>query len=447
MNKRRIMGMILAACLALALFRGEWQWGRGLEEIFWLRVVTATAPLGILLISGFLLGAFRYRGSPRRLILLFLGAGLFGATVLMHTMSRSEFEAHVRPDFYVVLVQMAVCAAVGYWMAADLRDTRWALSRCAFGLAALALYAGIARGLGLGDAYVYLVPSYPVSLLIGFAFCWYLSHFLLGKTGWIWPLLGILACSVELIVPFRKPIIPGLVIASAVIFLCCLWTASRRFAVFARGILLVTVGLSAVFAANQVSSGRLTELLGAKIRTKYLHETRESRHDTLVKTIERASAKRFILFQEGLARFEASPAIGTGFGPLVSLGLREPRAPKLVHVHNGYLDLLMSAGLIGSIPVFVGILWWLALVFRPTVLERTGALIIPLIGYFFSIAAYNIGACSRTFFSLNSFTVFLMAIAVGVADHALPVASLRREAARVFGYHAWPGRFGAASRL
>ena len=437
MNTRRAVAVVCGFCLMVALLRYEWKWG--LPEISFLRrVATAIIPLAVLMTTGFVTGAFRYRGSPRRLFLILLGASLFGAIVISHRVAPSGVLASVRPDFYVVLAQMAVCAAIGYWMARDARDVHWMLSRCALCLAAISVFGGITRVLGMEQSNPYLVPAFPVALTVMFGHCWYLSQWLNGPRRSIWPLLGILACSPMLLMTFHKPIVFGLVVSSAFISVHSMWATRRVYTILTRGALLLVIGCSMFFVADAASSNQISARLEDKIRDKYLHQTVAARYESFGETLERMSAGRIQLAKNAIAIFVESPLVGTGFGQKVG---KVGEMRSAVHVHNGYLDLLISAGVVGALPVFGGIIWWFTLALRRSVAAQMGPLIIPCVGFTVSVMAYNLGGVSRSFFALNSFAIFIMAITVGLADQALAMTGERNR------YYNWLARFSSRRPL
>lgn len=437
MNQRRGMAVVCGLCLAFAMLRAEWTWNLP-ESIFWLRIATTTVPLGILLVAGFFAGAFHQRVEPRRLFLLLLIAFIFGAIVFSHRVAPSGVTAQVRPDFYVGLVQMAVCAAIGYWMARDARDARWLLSRCALCFALVSVYGGIVRLLGVGESFPYLVPGYPVRLFIIFGHCWYLYRWLTSTRWSIGALLGIVACSPEILITFHKPILFCTLVPSLFIFVYSLWATRRLYAVVARSILLIVLGVSALCVADWASSHRVTEQVEATFRARFLHERAAARYESLGETLERLSGGRFHLWRVAVSRFAESPVVGSGFGQKFGGAAGERWR---VHVHNGYLDLLIAAGIVGTLPVFAGVIWWFTLVSRPSVTSRMGALTIPCIAFIVSVVAYNIVGCSRSFPALNSFTIFIMALLVGLADQAL--ATTRQPNRR---YHRL-GRFPSRRRI
>ena len=369
---------------------------------------------------------------------MFLGASVFGAIVFGHSVARSSVLAYVRPDFYVVFAQMAVCAAIGYWMARDPRDVRWMLSRCALCLAVLSVYGGIARITGLGWSYPYLVPAYPVALFIVFGHCWYLNQWLTSPRRPIGALLGILACSPMLLMTFHKPIVFCVVVSSLFMAAYTLWASRRVYTILTRAALLLVTGAALFLVVEVASSNRISARLESQFRDRYLHQSSAARHETFRQTLERLSSGRFELWRASLARFAESPLVGSGFGQRMRSVASKDRG---VHVHNGYLDLLISAGAVGALPVLLGVAWWFSLVSRRRVAMQVGSLTIPCIAFTVSVMAYNLGGVSRSFFALNSFAIFIMAIAVGLADHAL---AMTRERNR---YYNWLGRLPSRRHL
>lgn len=424
MNTRRAMGVVCGLSLAIALMRNEWTSGFA-QFSFFQRIATAVVPLGILVITGFFVGAFRYRGDARRLFVMVLGACVFGAIVFAHSVAPSGVVAAVNPDFYVVLAQMAVCAAIGYWMAHDARDARWVLSRCALCLALVSVYGGIVRLLGVGELSPYLAPGFPVRLFILFAYCWYLHQWLTGPRWSVGALLGIVACSPELILAFHKPVVFCTGLTFVFMFVYSIWATRRVYAVVTRCALLIVLGALVFIAADVAQGSRISAHVKNTIKHRYLHASAAERYESLFEKLERVAGGRFELWRSAASRFTESPIVGSGFGQNFSPGSSRTRG---VNVHNGYLDLLIAAGIVGALPVIAGLIWWLTLVSRRSVTRQMGTVVTPCLAYVVSIMVYNVVGCSQTFFALNSFVVFVMAIAAGLADQALATARRRRRA-------------------
>jgi O-antigen ligase len=86
------------------------------------------------------------------------------------------------------------------------------------------------------------------------------------------------------------------------------------------------------------------------------------------------------------------------------------------------LDLLLSVGILGALPVAIALIWWFRLAFGRDLAKYRGQLVIPCLAFVVAILIYNLGGGSRVFFSLNAFLLFFMAVIVRLAD-GLPVAS------------------------
>ena len=427
MNTRRLMLVVFLACLALGSFRFEWTYGIP-EGSFFMRVAVAVVPVAVVLISGLAVGAFRLRGNARRWWFALMGGAIFGTIVAVHALVPHEFTASLRPDFYLSLTLTIAGAMIGYWFAADLRDLQWGLKSIAFFLALLSVYAGLMRLIGARELSPLLVPGWPVRLFILFAYCWYL-HEWLNRSRWsIGPLLGLVACSPEVFMTFHKPTLFCAVVASAFLFFYSLWATRRVTAIVARTAVLALIGVSMLLAANLFASGQLFERINREVAQRMLHEGARKRNETLGEAVERMAGNRFYLWREGLARFQTSPLIGVGFGQQIvgreshleqGAGMGERYA---VYVHSGYLDLLVSVGILGSLPIGIALIWWLRLTLSRDLAKYRGHLVVPCLAFVFAIFAYNLGGGSRVFFSLNAFLVFFMAVIVRLAD-GLPAAT------------------------
>ena len=429
MNERRLMLVVFLACLWLGTFRFEWTVGVP-ETNFFMRVALAAVPVAIVLVSGFTVGAFRIGGNARRWGFALIGAGIFGTILAVQALFPNEFTASLRPDFYLSLVLTIAGAMIGYWFAADLRDLQWGLKRIAFFLALLSVYAGLLRLIGMSQFAPLLVPGWPLRLFILFAYCWYLYEWLSRSRWSIGPLLGLVACSPEVFISFHKPILFCAVVASTLVFFYSIWATRRIPTIVARSALLPAIGLSVLVSANVLTSGQVFEGMKEKVTRRMLHEGARTRNETFGQAVERVAGNRFFLWREGLSRFRTSPLIGVGFGQQITGRGFHPeegagRGERFaVYVHNGYLDLLISVGILGALPVGIALLWWLRLALRRDLARRGGQLVVPCLAFVITVLVYNMAAGSRVFFSLNAFLVFFMAVIVRLAD-GLPAAVSR----------------------
>jgi len=426
MNHRRTMLLVFLACLGLGTFRAEWSYNVP-ETSFVMRVVVAVVPVATVLIAGFALGAFRIRWNTHRLWFACAGLVVLGAVQAVHVLFPSGYGAVLRPDFYLSLILTVAGAMIGYWFAADVRDLQWGLKKIALLLALLSVYGGLMRLIGADQIHPLLVPGFPIRLFILFAYCWYL-HEWLNRSKWsLGPLLGLAACSPEVFITFHKPVLFCAVVASTFLFVYSIWVTHRVAAVAARTVALLTIGTSLFVTANLLASGQIVEHVTQVVTQRMLHESARQRGETSGEALARIAGNRLYLWKEGLATFQASPLVGVGFGQQVGGMASNPQDPTgrglrySVYVHNGYLDLLLSVGILGTLPVAVALIWWLRVALRRELSRRMGYLVVPCLAFVVSILAYNLGGGSRLFFSLNAFTVFFMAAIVRLAE-ALPAA-------------------------
>jgi len=423
------MLMVFLACLALGTFRAEWTYNVPVTSLF-MRVAVAVVPVATVLVCGFVLGVFQVPASTKRLWFALAGLVVFGAIQAVHALFPSEYGVVLRPDFYLSLILTVAGAMIGYWFAADVRDLHWGLKRIALLLALLSVYGGLMRLIGAEQLNPLLVPGFPIRLFILFAYCWYL-HEWLNRSKWsIGPLLGLAACSLEIFITFHKPILFCALVGSTFLFFYSMWATRRVFAVLGKTGVLIAIAASLFVTVNVSTSGRLIYHINQQVAQNLLHEGARMRYETLAQTMDRLSGRRFALWEEGWNRFKESPLVGVGFGQQIGGWAFNPEDPtgrgirRSVYLHNGYLDLLVSVGILGSLPVAFALIWWLGLAFRRDLARRMGYLVVPCLAFVSTILAYNLGGGSRVFFSINAFTAFFMAVVVRLADSFSATAPL-----------------------
>jgi O-antigen ligase len=181
------------------------------------------------------------------------------------------------------------------------------------------------------------------------------------------------------------------------------------------------MAVPAFVVLDAVSHRGITDAIQEQVRTKYLHEDYRGEARTLAEAIDNASGGRFKIWQEGLEMFFARPWLGSGYRPYA-----EVQAGEEVHIHSFYLDLLVSFGLVGSLPIFAFILLWLRSMFRRAVLSGSEYDFAPCVAYCLAILAVNFVASTRAFFTLSSFVVLLMTATAGVAAQLTSAEAQRR---------------------
>jgi len=424
MNNHRWVTIVIAFCLGLSILGAEWTWGYSGGEFFWLRGISRIFPSACLLLLAIVTGAFGVRPNGIRFhFAVFGGLCFVGALMAQMTLS-TKTERLVSFDYATLgTIQTVLFAFMGYWIGQDEREAKWLLQRFALACACASIFTTICRVAGL-SGYPFLDAAWPVMLIVLFGYCWYLYAWLTSPWANPGSLFGVAACSLEVWVTFAKPIIFSAVVGSLFLFLYSMWTTRKRLTVVGKAGILSAMAAITLMAANAYTSGRMAAAVEDTIYNKFLHtdETKMYRIDSFEDLLEKASGGRWKMWQEAMGRFYENPWFGSGFGQSFS-GIANDES---IYVHNWYLDLLLSIGIVGSLPIFAVVVWWIVLVTRKRVVVGQKHFIVPCLAYFVSIMAYNCGGSIRIFFTMQSLMVLIMAITAALADRVLASTPTRQ---------------------
>lgn len=417
MKKYHWISVVIFLCLALSILGAEWTTGFTGGGFFWLRAASRIGPPLCLFVLGAFTGAFRIRSGARRDFAL-LGGLLVLACLVTHEITYFggvEWEGGFDYSLLGSLLAVA-CGYQGYWVAQNEHESRWLLRKIAFACALGSLLGGCLRVAGL-EGYPFLVPGWPTRLVFLFGYCWYLHQWLTSRAKHLWGLLGVAACSVEVWLAFHKPVVFSASVASVVLVCYSLWATRRPAIILWRMGILSLLAITAFVAVNTYSSGRLLSQVEEIIYEKFLHQSAEDIRAS-GERLEKAAGGRFDLWEVGFERFKRYPLFGSGFGQSVS-GTASAEDGAAVYLHNWYLDYLVSGGIVGSLPIFAALVWWLLRVSKRRVITQAGSVVVPCLAYIAALMAYNLGGSIRMFFSVTPMAVLIMAMVTRVADQAL----------------------------
>ena len=424
MNNRREITLVVALCMACSVLGAEWTWDYSGGGFFWLRATSRIGPSLCLLWFGMNTGAFRTRSGARKDFAMVGGLLVLGSLLFQKMVDVSDVEKQAVFDYSLLgAIQAVLCGFMGYWIAQDEQEIGWLFRRIALACALGSLLGGCTRAAGL-EAYPFIVPTWPARLVFLFGYCWYLHQWLISQPMRLGGLLGVAACSAEVWISFHKPIVFSASVAS--VFLCCysLWTTRRPAIILQRMAALVVLATTAFVVVNAITSGRLVSQVEEIVYERFLHQLAPAVSGAGLSgaglDLELAAGGRYDLWTVAVARFKAHPLFGSGFGQSISGTVAGFEG---VYLHNWYLDYLVSLGIVGTIPIFAALLWWLKLVTNRKVISRAGNVVVPCLSYIVGLMAYNLGGSIRAFFSMTSFAVLVMAIVARMADRALAPTS------------------------
>ena len=408
---------ILKLSFILSLMGCEWIWLATTSYFYVLIMLLPTMPLLIAL--GLIRGAFLPRKPDVGLVIwTLLGAFCFSSLTIIHLFfsnaaSSSMFAASssmFRLSFYYTFPATFVAGVLGYHFGTDRQSApsivKWFATAASF-LGPVLCILPMAQP---GDVFPSSAVGYPVGLLVLFGLCWYAHGCLVTAKLSVRLILGFLAAMSGVFLPFHKPIVlPAL---GGLIFLVAVMLNHRRvrLQVLVRASAFALLATISFLAAIAVTSGTIMENVEEKILTKYLHQGRGYISDTEFDLLESASGGRFDIWTDMSARVFESPFFGHGFGQTLNSISGEGGT---IPVHNAYLDMILSVGIIGSLPFAIGIPWWLWQILTRDTRYPLDDLRMPVLTYCVCMSIVNMGSMIYFFQTVSMLTFFMMGLSLG----------------------------------
>ena len=242
--------------------------------------------------------------------------------------------------------------------------------------------------------------GYPMRFLSLIPSLYYLASYLVGqrnrKTFFllsvsVFPLISIL----------YKPAILSFAVGAGVVFLLSLLQKKYSFAVLGKGVAIATAIFISLQGLNYFTGGKLFNQIVSIVEYQFFHK-RELEAGILNSPFEAFLGGRFDLWQTAWERIQSNPFRGYGFYQL-SVERVGSYTSVTIPFHNGYLDILLSVGILGVlflVPIlFVGLTWLTYLIKNGQTGERVFA--IGAAGAFASLLFYNMGGTSVLFYTIN----------------------------------------------
>jgi O-antigen ligase len=305
-----------------------------------------------------------------------------------------------------ILAFMTGC--IGLRLGSDSRLAYRLLDRAALGIAWIAIPIFV-----LGDPPTPMpfpapYAGFPMRLFTLFGFCWYLHAWMNEGNLVSRRLLGLAACSFPVLVAFHKPVILAATFSILSITLLQ-WRQGQGVRATIRLLLVACISVALFIGADVASDGEISSHYQEVFIRKYLHYDTESMgKGQYSDVIESASGGRFLIWEICWQRFKSNPIFGTGLGQVIQLNEWGERWE--IPVHNLYLDMLLSVGVFGCIPVCLG-----AVLFLKRALKRISGSdaqwVIPVLAYVAGIAAFNMAGDTNLYWFQTAFLVFLMGMA------------------------------------
>lgn len=399
--------ILLIIGLTLSALGCEWTWGLTSPYLF--NAVTRLSPLPVAVVAGLYFGAVGGARRGDRILRAFLVLNwLLAMVIVAGYLTAEESSRDLRPEFYVTLAQTPVFALLGYAFARGGGAVSGTFSGIARVLAVIGAYAALVPVVAIGETFPTHGVGFPVALLVLFGFNWYLFQWISARGIAARSLAGLLACSGYVLARFHKPMVFSAL--ASILVVVALAARVRGIGRAARVGYLLAGAVSAFVAANAVTGGSLADRYEKEFYERYLHAEQGDIPSTSDELLRRASAKRFDLWELGLTRFTESPWLGSGFGQRVTI---DSGANVNVHIHNGYIDWLQSVGILGTLPVVVGLSWWIASILEAIARGKGREWSVPLLGYVCGLMAYNAVGVVTSFHTVTSLAALLVGLSVG----------------------------------
>ena len=400
----------IIGCMTIAILReGIWFSNDILMKMGYASVI-GVGPVVIVSACVYVTDKWR-RGSKKPGSAFVMLLGMFLAAVLLARLGGSS---NTSPPLrlYLVLFQAPLWGLVLSLCVDSRAKAEWLFDRLAFVIAVISVVSLLMRVAGLGGrGSIIGIVRWPIFLLFTFGYLWYLSKWIGGVGLSARALVGVVVCGLEVMNPLAKPLFISAVIASCVL-IAILTMASGSREVLKRSlcaICVVVVAISAAFVMNPGGMAVWTD----EVQLRLFHAQTSEFRDDLGGAVRGLAGGRFELW-EGLAdEIRENYIFGSGFGQGMLI-----RGNQVVSLHNGYLELLLGAGILGCVSVAIGLMLWLRRILtsmRDSTYVRCQA---ACVAYLCAVAVYNIGGSIFVFTSPLIFVFMVCGAAAGAAGGA-----------------------------
>ncbi|PKP05680.1 MAG: hypothetical protein CVU10_10030 [Bacteroidetes bacterium HGW-Bacteroidetes-5] len=399
--------LVIFFCILLSIFGSEWTLG---AIPFFLKAISQVFPTICLLILSFIVKSYNQKKVNKHttnwysigvitvlFVLLLQGVGIMG----YNNIPKSELS----------IIQAIFFGYMAYWITRDKRESYWLLKQIAGLCVIMGFLDTIGTFSGISQSSL-IFPSWHTRLLVLFGYCWYLFLWLTESKKIANIVFGLASCSAAVWITFQKPILFAAFFSTIFIFWFTLRTSSRKTLVYKRIIILIVISTSLFLSINFYKSGELVNYISQIVYKNFLRIDEVSSFNQFqIEDWNRTSGGRLDIWEIALEQFFENPLIGGG--KKTNWGYGAP------HVHNWYLDMLLWIGILGSLPFFLGIIWWFRIITRRLVLFQTAKTSIPAICYIIGLMTYNLGGTMRSFFSVSSYILIIMALTIRPAQDVL----------------------------
>lgn len=354
-------------------------------------------------------GCFSPKGLSRTEIAKWVGIvmiiGVFWLTVLIERMIPSRLDTNPAWPFLLTNLLLPAWVLVGFWLGAFPAQIEMFSRKLAKILAIASVIFTIAQ---YAEGYLGMFDWnwWPIRLTLLFAYFWFLYEIMVREgPGWYGSLIGWICTSSQVIYPLHKPIVWAAAIGTLALLLFAIIRKDLTFKRLIRLVALLSLIVVIFISINLYTEGSFIGEKMDSIISTWFHlnpEDFSGMEVTNIQDLNRILGGRVSLWQGVSYRFYESPIIGSGFYQLTILSYQ-------THLHNYFYDLLLGVGILGTLPIGLGLLVWFFRLFGKK-RSTSPAWIVPLSAFAISVMAYGFFG-NFTLFHAPS---FLMPLAIGM---------------------------------
>lgn len=409
-KKNKLPSILITVLLFTFLFYSfgkEWFW-QSTGSPYRLTLISLFLPPLMLLVMAAILQAFKNNSLFGRLS---FAAFLFFMCIAASIILPSPYKGRIGIDFYLMLFAVYISILLGYKIGYSSLSLDTLLYRSAAFLGLLGyfsfFYTLMPSTSGL-VAYNILSIGWPMRLIEMFSLFYFLHRFLYLKDRNIFSIICFIGALLACILLFTKNIILPVIVGILIYFVILLfWSEKqRRAAILFRIISSLLVIVFLFFVIDNLSKGSYSSKINEEFYGHIIKSENISKID-----LETATSSRTTLWKDIIPRFSYSPIFGNGFGQSIRIGV----VGETIPLHNGFLDLLVSVGLLGFSIFLFAIIDWFKIVGNKRVFIHSNGYNLAILAYVIATLAFNLGSTSRLFYATSCFSFFLMALIYGYA--------------------------------
>jgi len=402
----------LALLLAYSLGR-EWFWqSLGIPRLL-IVFTTLIIPILIILVS---LTKWSFSEVHQPWMHWFLlWAGVFLIALLVSPLLDTPHRFDVPLDFYLMLACAFAVIPVGVRIGSQPNlgaDTLSIIAKSASILGYFSFFLTRQTStFGMVD-FSWVSMGWPLRILELFGLFYYFQDILRKKRINLQNMLWLLGPSLATIGIFTKniilPLLFGLMVLSAHNLVL---RGYRSFLKSAQKPLLGVMAASAgIFLVDLALSGRLLKSMKDELFS-HIFKADNLQDFTFLNVL----SLRDQIWSISWIRFLDSPFVGNGFGQAIATHQIYGTSSDLIPLHNGYLDLLISVGVLGTLGVAIPLVFCTSKILSRKYFVASEGMSPAISGYLGALCFFNTGSTSKLFYATTVTSILIMAIAFGMS--------------------------------